>query len=99
MNLAASSVSLTFSFSFSPLRENFKVGPVAVPKKDGWDYMDVYYETGASGNEIVKKAKFVMIHRVFDRKDFRDLGISDSLPRWWLDEDVPGHEFNTPFGA
>ena len=99
MNLGSSSASLTFSFSFSPLRENFMVGPVKVRKKDGWDYMDVYYETEAAAKEIVKKAKFVFIHRVFPRTDFRDLGIPDTLPRWWLDEDMPGHEFNAAFGS
>lgn len=99
MTLGASAATLTFSFSYSPLREDFKVGPVLVAKKDGWDFMDVYYETDADNQNLVKKAKWVFIHRIFDRVDFRDLGISDPLPRWWLDEDLPQHQFNVPFGS
>lgn len=98
MNLGASSVSVTFSFSYSPLRENFQVGSIRIVKKDGWDYMDIYYETESSGNELVKKAKFVYICRIFDRMDFRDLGLPEDRPRWYLDEDMPGHVIGTPFG-
>jgi hypothetical protein len=98
MNLGASSVSVTFSFSYSPLRENFKVGDILIATKDGWDYMDIYYDTESSGNELVKKAKYVYVCRIFGRMDFLDLGLPEDRPRWYLDEDMPSHVIGTPFG-
>lgn len=98
MNLGASSVSVTFSFSYSPLRERFHVGDVYIIKKDGWDYMDIYYDTQSDNNELVRRAKFVYICRIFSRMDFRDLGLPEDRPRWYLDEDMPNHLIGTPFG-
>ena len=92
-------MSVTFSFSYSPLRENFSVGAIPIDSKDGWDYMDIYYETESSGNELVKRAKFVYISRIFERMDFLDLGLPEDRPRWYLDEDMPSHVIGTPFGA
>ena len=98
MNMGASSVSVTFSFSYSPLRENFMVGNVPIVKKDGWDYMDIYYDTQSDNNELVRRAKFVYICRIFNRMNFLDLGLPEDRPRWYLDEDMPNHLIGTPFG-
>jgi hypothetical protein len=98
MNLGASSVSVTFSFSYSPLRENFQVGSIRILKKDGWDYMDIYYDTQSENNELVRRAKYVYICRIFHRMNFLDLGLPEDRPRWYLDEDMPGHVIGTPFG-
>ena len=99
MNLGASSVSITFSFSYSPLRENFKVGGMIIVKKDGWDYLDIYYETEADTNELIKRPKWIYVCRIFNRMDFRDLGLPEYRPRWWLDEGTPNHSIGTPFGG
>lgn len=99
MNLGGSSATLTFSFSYNPLKENFLVGDVKVEKKDGWDYLDIYYETDHDTQDIVKTPKWVFVGRVFDRVDFRNLGIPDTIPRWYLDKDMPGHVFDTPYGS
>jgi len=98
MNQGATCASLTFSFSYSPLRENFRVGPITVVKKDGWDYMDIYYQTDIDTTEMVKRPHRVYVGRVFDRCDFRDFGIPDYLPQWWLDDEMPKHEFDVPYG-
>ena len=96
MNLGASSVSVTFSFSYSPLRENFKVGGIIIQKKDGWDYLDIYYETEADSNELIKRPKWVYVCRIFNRMDFRDLGLPENRPQWYLDEGTPSHVIGTP---
>lgn len=98
MNQGSTCATLTFSFSYSPLRENFKVGPIKVVKKDGWDYLDIYYQTDIDTTELVKRPNRVYVGRVFDRCDFRDFGIPDYLPQWWLDNDKPDHYFGIKFG-
>jgi hypothetical protein len=98
MNLGASSVSVTFSFSYSPFRENFQVGNVRILRKDGWDYMDIYYDTQSNNNELVRRAKYVYICRIFHRMNFLDLGLPEDRPRWYLDEGMPNHLIGTPFG-
>ena len=99
MNAGSSSVPVTFSLSYSPARTNFAVGPITVALKDGWDFLDVYYETNSSDREIVKLAKYVYVLRIFERTDFKDLGLPDDIPDWWLPDSMPGHQFNVPFGA
>ena len=74
------------------------VGNVPIVKKDGWDYMDIYYDTQSDNNELVRRAMFVYICRIFNRMNFLDLGLPEDRPRWYLDEDMPSHVIGTPFG-
>jgi hypothetical protein len=97
MNLSKSSVLVTFSFSYCPLRKNFTVGTIVIDEKDGWDYMDIYYETESSGTQLVKRPKFVYISRIFGRMDFEDLGLPTERPEWALPESNPGHVIGPMF--
>lgn len=99
MNLSKSSVMVTFSFSYSPLRKNFTVGTIVIDVKDGWDYMDIYYETESSGTQLVKRPKFVYISRIFGRLNFEDLGLPTERPQWYLPEGKPGHIIGPMFEA
>jgi len=100
MHQGSSTATLTFSFSYAPRKDSLLVGPILINSKDGWDYLDIYYETAAETEEIIKRPKWVYVHRIFDRVDFRDLGLPTKLPPWWLNnkDELPGHVFDTPFG-
>jgi hypothetical protein len=55
-------------------------------EKDGWDYLDVHYETvvDTAAQLAVPRAQYVLIHRVYDRTDFTPLniGTGEALPVW-----------------
>ncbi len=99
MNLSKSSVLVTFSFSYSPLRKNFTVGTILIDSKDGWDYMDVYYQTESSSNQIIKRPMFIYISRIFQRLDFEDLGLPKDRPQSYLSEGKPDHIIGPMFEA
>ena len=68
---------VTFKFSVSPNRKNFKVGTITVSQKYGWDYMWVRYADEVDDNKktIVKKPIAVYIERVYRITNFSAMGI------------------------
>jgi len=59
-----------------------EIGPDMEVQKEGWEYIDVWFEDvelpgSSTENKIIgKKPKFVYVHRIFNKDDFSDLGIS-----------------------
>jgi hypothetical protein len=77
-------VPVSFSFTATPNRKNFKIGGVTVAKKDGQDYMWVQYGDASTGGSPVKRAKYVYVDQVYPRKDFGKLQIGQDWPRFYL---------------
>ena len=85
-------VSASYEFSQSDNRNAANNNQITVDgieniDKDGWDYFDVHYTPqiqAASPGFFGPKAQFVLIHRVYDRSDFKGLniGTSEALPLW-----------------
>lgn len=68
---------LTFNFSFSANRSDFKVGDIEIDNKYGWDYMWSRYTRKIDGGNIVCKPIAVYIERLFEFVDFRELRIGN----------------------
>ena len=62
------------------------IGGITGIVKDGWDFVDVKWQTVVSSgnNTCVQKADYVLVHRMYDRSDFSPLniGTSEALPMW-----------------
>jgi hypothetical protein len=93
-NRTSTMVPVSYSFTASPSRTNFKVGNVKVAKKDGQDYMWIQYADASAGGSPVKRAKYVYVDQIAARKDFVSLGIGTFWPRFYL---VGGETFTQPF--
>jgi hypothetical protein len=85
------SVTAVYEFERTPNRSVANGNAITIDgidniEKDGWDWLDVHYApqvpTGAL--QVIPKAQYVLIHRVYDRSDFSDLniGTSEALPMW-----------------
>ena len=68
-------VEITYGFSASPNLVDFKIGGIEVAECDGWDYAWVTYEKKLSANSLVKKPTAVYVEKVYERADFRALGL------------------------
>ena len=77
-------VPVSYSFTATPNRTNFKIGGVTVAKKDGQDYMWVQYGDASAGGSAVKRAKYVYVDQVYPRQDFKKLEIGEEWPRFYL---------------
>jgi len=68
---------VTYKFSVSPNRKNFKVGDITVTEKYGWDYMWVRYadHVDDAKKTLLKKPVAVYIERVYKIANFGALGI------------------------
>lgn len=81
--LPDNTAAITFKFAASENTasgEGIDVGDMTDIQKEGWEYLDVWFEDAPIGdpgpNQIMaKKPKFAFVHRVFDKDDFSDLGI------------------------
>jgi len=63
---------LDYKFAVSPNRSNFYVGPILVPLKRGWDYLEVLYEdkVDTTAKRGVKYPLCVFVHQVYPYADF-----------------------------
>jgi len=84
---------VTASFEFEASQNNsaansnlITIDNITSIAKDGWDYLDVVYETkvDSSGKSMIPMAKWVYIHSVYGRSDFSGLNIGTdrNLPLW-----------------
>jgi len=72
---------MEFKFAASPGMQNFLVGEIRIPLKQGWDYLWVAYEEQddlASG-KFAARAEEVYVERVYEYGNFGDLGIGVGL--------------------
>lgn len=51
---------------------------IEIDRKDGWDFLWIEYEDVAEGDALLKRPKYVYIDPVYERVDFRVLGITDT---------------------
>lgn len=89
-----SMASITFSFTRRPTRKNFWVGDILVPYQEGWDILDIKYETAAETSELIRKPKLVYVMKVIPPADFDLAGIGAKLPRYWLEDKALAHQFD-----
>jgi len=70
---------VTYKFSVSPNRRNFKVGSITVTEKYGWDYMWVRYADHVDDTKktLLKKPVAVYTERVYRIANFGALGIGN----------------------
>ena len=92
-NRSSTLVPVTYSFTATPNREDFKIGDVTVAQKDGQDYMWIQYADASAGGSPVKRAKYVYVDQIAPRADFHDLEIGRFWPRFYL---VGGKTFTQP---
>ena len=92
-NRSSTLVPVTYSFTATANRKNFKIGNVTVTKKDGQDYMWVQYADASTGSSPVKRAKYVYVDQIAAREDFSNLEIGKFWPRFYL---VGGQTFTQP---
>lgn len=86
-------VPVTFSFAARARRENFFVGDVEVPVKDGWDFMWISYEDTTENDRLFRKPKYVYVDRVYERQNFANLQLDSS----WINMFIEGgQEFAHP---
>ncbi len=66
-----------FDFACSPNRTDLKIGDITGIKKGGWEYLWVYYEPDPNDEQkkIIKRARYVMIEKVYNSGDFSALGL------------------------
>ena len=89
-----SMATVTFSFSVSRTKRNFWVGDILVPIKAGWDILDILYETASESTMTIKRPKVVYTMKVIPPADFSELGIGETLPKYWLDDSQLAHTFD-----
>ena len=81
--------SLSFKFSYEPNRTAVNGNPITIGdftvEKDGWDYVDVFYEPtqDTTAFRMVPKPQSVRIQRMYDYGDFAFLNIGTGLNRRW----------------
>lgn len=92
-NRSSTLVPVSYSFTATANRTNFKIGQVIVAKKDGQDYMWVQYGDASASGSAVKRARYVYVDQVHPRADFADLEIGTFWPRFYL---VGGKTFTQP---
>ena len=92
-NRSSTLVPVTYSFTATPNREDFKIGDVTVAQKDGQDYMWIQYADASAGGSPVKRAKYVYVDQIAPRADFHNLEIGRFWPRFYL---VGGKTFTQP---
>lgn len=68
---------INFKWQASRNATGIAVGAITVTSKDGWDYLDVQYESAedATASMLVKKPIAARVYRVYERGDFSALGI------------------------
>jgi hypothetical protein len=89
-----SMATVTFSFSVSRTKTDFYVGDILVDRKEGWDILDILYETAAESTQMMKKPRVVYTMKVIPPADFSELGIGETLPKYWLDDSQLAHTFD-----
>lgn len=67
--------SLAFKFIASPNVNNQTIGDITGIAKNGHDYLWVRYESKTDGNALIKSPSAVYLNRVYEYKNFSDLGI------------------------
>jgi len=67
--------SLTYRFVASPNVTNQTIGTITSVNKGGHDYLWVKYEAATSGNDVIRKPKYVYVDKVYRDGDFSLLGI------------------------
>jgi hypothetical protein len=84
-------VTAAYEFSMSPNNSSknnnlLTIGPISNVAKDGWDYLDVRYQSvvDSGGATVVAQPQYVLIHRLYKRSAFTPLniGTSENLPLW-----------------
>jgi hypothetical protein len=73
-------IPVTYQFSARPTRRGFKVGPITVAEKLGWQYLWIKYEDHAETEALVKRPKFAYVNDVYPEKSFSDLQIGTTFP-------------------
>jgi hypothetical protein len=67
---------VTYKFAVSANRKDIKVGDLTVTEKKGWDYLWVRYADDVKDKKtLVKKPSAAYVEKVYERKDFGQLGI------------------------
>ncbi|MDD5597633.1 MAG: hypothetical protein PHV82_06795 [Victivallaceae bacterium] len=67
---------VTYKFAVSANRKSIKVGDLTVTEKKGWDYLWVRYADDVKDKKtLVKKPIAAYVEKVYERKDFGNLGI------------------------
>jgi hypothetical protein len=67
---------VTYKFAVSASRKDIKVGDLTVTEKKGWDYLWVRYADDVKDKKmLVKKPSAAYVEKVYERKDFGQLGI------------------------
>lgn len=68
---------LVFTFRARPNETDIKIGDITVPRKQGWDRIEIRYNKAATDGRIAPKPYAVYVERVFPRCDFKDFGIGE----------------------
>ena len=89
-----SMATVTFPFSVSRTKTDFYVGDILVSRKEGWDILDILYETASEATMTIKKPRVVYTMKVIPPADFSPLGIGEALPKYWLDDSQLAHTFD-----
>ena len=89
-----SMATVTFPFSVSRTKRNFFVGDILVPIKGGWDILDIIYETVSEATVTIKRPRVVYTMKVIPPADLTELGIGETLPKYWLDDSQLAHTFD-----
>ena len=92
-NRSSTLVPVSYAFTATANRTNFKIGNVTVAKKDGQDYMWISYADASASGSAVKRARYVYVDQTAPRKSFTDLEIGTFWPRFYL---VGGEKFTQP---
>lgn len=66
---------LTYKFIASRNANNIAVGDIAGISKKGHEYLWVKYEPAVSGNDLLRRPKYVYVNGVYPEKDFSALGL------------------------
>lgn len=89
-----SMATVTIPFSVARNRKRFWIGDILVPLAGGWDVLDIHYETASESTQIIRRPKIVYRITVIPPADFAEVGIGETLPKYWLDDSVLGHQFD-----
>lgn len=89
-----SMATVTFPFSVSRTKTDFYVGDILVGGKEGWDILEIVYETASESTMTIKRPRVVYTIKVIPPADFSELGIGETLPKYWLDDSQLAHTFD-----
>ena len=80
----ATMVPVTFRFDVRTNETDIVISDIEGITKNGWDYLWVEYVDDVVGTRLWKKAKYVYVARVIERKPFANLKIGNEWGQLYL---------------